>query len=151
MVASTLDVAQLDEFGVFRGIITLNNDDRDLDNPGQFILPGGCIKELPPFDIPEGYVAIWNGDRYILESLENIKSGSGSVVEEVQEVTEAMYVTATGDVLGTRDKLLRSTDWTQVADTPSAIKKRYKPYRQALWDIEKQEGYPFDVQWPTID
>lgn len=48
-----------------------------------------------------------------------------------------------------RDRLLQSTDWTQGADIPTTIKSAYKPYRQALRDVPLQEGFPYNIIWPT--
>lgn len=47
-----------------------------------------------------------------------------------------------------RNKILNSTDWTQLPDVPKTLKEKYKTYRQALRDIPEQEGFPFDVTWP---
>ena len=47
--------------------------------------------------------------------------------------------------------LLRQSDWTQLADVPLSAEKKaeWNTYRQALRDITAQEGYPFNVVWPT--
>lgn len=50
-------------------------------------------------------------------------------------------------VRSTRDQLLNSTDWTQVADN-SANKKAWATYRKALRDITTQESFPFNITWP---
>jgi hypothetical protein len=46
-----------------------------------------------------------------------------------------------------RDKLLASSDWTQVADAP-VDKAAWAEYRQALRDITTQDGFPWSVEWP---
>lgn len=48
-----------------------------------------------------------------------------------------------------RDRLLAETDWTQAADVPQTTKDKWAPYRQALRDVPQQEGFPFNVVWPT--
>lgn len=48
-----------------------------------------------------------------------------------------------------RDYLLAQTDWTQAVDVPQSIKDKWAPYRQALRDIPQQEGFPYNVVWPT--
>jgi len=53
------------------------------------------------------------------------------------------------DVSQKRQRLLYSTDWTQLPDVPSEKKQAWAEYRQALRDITSQEGYPFNVIWPT--
>ena len=46
-----------------------------------------------------------------------------------------------------RDKKLRESDWTQLADAP-ADKAAWATYRQALRDVPAQAGFPWDVKWP---
>ena len=47
-----------------------------------------------------------------------------------------------------RNQLLVESDWTQVEDSP-VNKESWKVYRQALRDITFQDGYPFEVIWPS--
>lgn len=47
-----------------------------------------------------------------------------------------------------RGEKLAVTDWTQVADAP-VDKTVWATYRQALRDITTQEGFPWNVVWPT--
>lgn len=47
-----------------------------------------------------------------------------------------------------RDRLLASSDWTQMQDSP-ADKAVWAVYRQALRDVPQQEGFPFSVSWPA--
>lgn len=51
--------------------------------------------------------------------------------------------------IDTRNKLLESSDWTQLPDAPSAKKQEWAIYRQALRDLPTAEGFPFDFEWPT--
>lgn len=48
-----------------------------------------------------------------------------------------------------RKSLLAASDWTQLPDVPLETKQAWATYRQALRDITTQEGYPFNVIWPT--
>ena len=50
-----------------------------------------------------------------------------------------------------RNRLLTSCDWTQGADSPldSDQKPAWAAYRQALRDVPEQQGFPYDVIWPT--
>ena len=48
-----------------------------------------------------------------------------------------------------RNRLLRSTDWTQLPDTPEEEAALWADYRRDLWDIDKQEGFPYDIEWPV--
>jgi hypothetical protein len=46
-----------------------------------------------------------------------------------------------------RNEKLSDSDWTQVADAP-VDKVVWATYRQALRDITKQSGFPWDITWP---
>lgn len=48
-----------------------------------------------------------------------------------------------------RNNLLANSDWTQIADSP-VDQAAWATYRQALRDLPEQDGFPFDVQWPTL-
>lgn len=52
-------------------------------------------------------------------------------------------------VLKKRQQLLDGTDYIMMPDYPMADKSAYEIYRQALRDITDQEGYPYEVVWPT--
>lgn len=47
-----------------------------------------------------------------------------------------------------RNQKLSACDWTQVADAP-VDKEAWATYRQSLRDISTQQGFPWDIQWPT--
>lgn len=46
-----------------------------------------------------------------------------------------------------RDEKLKATDWTQVSDAP-VDKTVWATYRQALRDLTKESGFPWDMAWP---
>jgi hypothetical protein len=48
-----------------------------------------------------------------------------------------------------RNKLLRSSDWTQVSDAP-VNQAAWATYRQALRDVPQQEGFPDNITWPEV-
>jgi hypothetical protein len=54
-------------------------------------------------------------------------------------------------VTNTRNGLLDSTDWIVIRATDQGvpIPEDWRTYRQALRDIDKQPGYPWNVIWPT--
>lgn len=69
-------------------------------------------------------------------------------------VQEAAYKAAKDaeqakNVRNTRTERLAECDWTQLADAPSTNKAAWATYRQALRDITKQSGFPWNVTWPT--
>lgn len=50
-----------------------------------------------------------------------------------------------------RDDLLIQSDWSQLSDVPDHLKEKYRGYRQDLRDITKTKGWPFNIEWPTVD
>lgn len=46
-----------------------------------------------------------------------------------------------------RDSLLQETDWMALSDV--TMTPEVAAYRQALRDVPEQEGFPFEVVWPT--
>jgi len=46
-----------------------------------------------------------------------------------------------------RDEKLKTTDWTQVSDAP-VDKTVWATYRQALRNLTKENGFPWDMNWP---
>lgn len=48
----------------------------------------------------------------------------------------------------TRNQKLKDCDWTQLVDSPESNKLAWANYRQALRDVPKQTGFPWDIQWP---
>lgn len=52
------------------------------------------------------------------------------------------------EVRGQRNGFLANCDWTQLADAPVDA-AAWATYRQALRDISRQAGFPWDVQWPA--
>lgn len=47
-----------------------------------------------------------------------------------------------------RDRKLKDCDWTQNRDVMLLNDKEWQEYRQALRDITKQAGWPFEIVWP---
>lgn len=50
------------------------------------------------------------------------------------------------------DRLLAETDWTQVLDAPISdeCREAFRVYRQDLWDVPAQEGFPANIEWPVM-
>lgn len=46
-----------------------------------------------------------------------------------------------------RDSMLAATDWRALTDT--TLSTEWATYRQALRDITSQEGFPYNITWPT--
>jgi hypothetical protein len=66
---------------------------------------------------------------------------SYSIVQKLEE-------DAAKNIRRERNDLLSESDWTQVADSP-VNKAVWATYRQELRDITTQEGFPFNVTFPT--
>ncbi len=47
-----------------------------------------------------------------------------------------------------RNKRLSESDWTQLSDAP-VDSAAWATYRQALREISNQEGFPWNIVWPT--
>lgn len=54
------------------------------------------------------------------------------------------------DIRAERNQKLVESDWSQLVDTPQAIKDKWAPYRQQLRDLTAQAGFPLSVNWPAI-
>lgn len=78
------------------------------------------------------------------EYSEEVESLDGIAFAPIEIDTNAQSV---ADVRSLRNKLLSSSDWTQVSDAP-VDRDAWAAYRQALRDITKQQGFPNEVVWP---
>lgn len=63
--------------------------------------------------------------------------------EDILQRTEAKA----SDLRSQRNLKISLCDWTQLPDAP-VNKEAWAAYRQALRDITKQDGFPWDIQWP---
>jgi len=65
---------------------------------------------------------------------------------------KAAYDAKVIEVKTQRANMLNLCDWTQLSDIPldEATKQSWGVYRQALRDVSKQSGYPWDIAWPTL-
>lgn len=66
----------------------------------------------------------------------------------VKTVVERPIEEAEDNIRSKRNSLLKACDWTQVADAP-VNSLAWANYRQALRDVTEQEGFPYNVIWPT--
>ena len=48
-----------------------------------------------------------------------------------------------------RNQRLAQSDWTQLDDSPGTQKLEWATYRQMLRDVPTQDGFPWQVDWPT--
>ena len=74
-------------------------------------------------------------------------------VEKIPEKTsEELQQEAEERVRAQRDYLIGQTDYLLAADYPIDAEslEAVKAYRQALRDVPQQEGFPENVEWPTM-
>ena len=75
------------------------------------------------------------------------------MVEKIPEkTTEELEAEKEQLVRAKRDYLLSQTDYLLSSDYPIAPESldAVKAYRQALRDVPQQEGFPDDVDWPSL-
>lgn len=83
-----------------------------------------------------------------------VQSSDGTYVEEWgYEDAEPSHVLARTEseaaaVRVRRNQLLAGSDWTQLYDAP-VDSAAWADYRQALRDLTKQAGFPWEITWPT--
>ena len=110
----------------------------------QFLTDNGCLRVTlwKPYDAStEKLVAvapyIEDGQVFTIE-VEPLTE------EELLQIVE----NKANEVRQQRNTLLAESDWTQVADAP-VDKTVWAIYRQELRDVTNQEGFPFDIVWPS--
>ena len=72
----------------------------------------------------------------------------GEFVKHIPAQDVVATQTQSDNVRQHRNALLSSTDWSQVADSP-VNKETWATYRQALRDVPTQNGFPWEIVWPT--
>ena len=84
--------------------------------------------------------------KYILGPV--FTDGETTAAEQEAAYKAAKDAEQAKSVRTTRDEKLKATDWTQVSDAP-VDKTVWATYRQALRDLTKESGFPWDMAWPT--
>lgn len=142
-----MKVAQLDENGIFVGIVELDESDRNPIDRDEWMIPGGCIETIPE-KIQPGHIAIWDGNTYLIESVSDIVNGIAPVSDSLRKAIQLKQLGFIQSVISRRNSLLESTDWTQLRDVPQSTSNKWKNYRKELRDITQQEGFPSNIVWP---
>jgi len=65
--------------------------------------------------------------------------------QEIAERTAAQAATVRQE----RNQRLANCDWTQLGDAPVDV-AAWATYRQELRDVTNQDGFPWEVDWPSI-
>jgi hypothetical protein len=70
---------------------------------------------------------------------------------EPENYQQLLFNEAASKIKQERQQLLATTDWTDTVSASTRLENynSWQLYRQQLRDITKQEGYPFNVIWPT--
>lgn len=92
------------------------------------------------------YAITSTGYRYVTAEMP-LQPGEVRAAEIPQSLLDAMI---RREAQNLRNGILRSTDWTQMADAPLSVaaKTAWAVYRQALRDLPTLPAFP-DVPWPT--
>ena len=70
-----------------------------------------------------------------------------SVVQLTADQIASREITAAKIARATRTELLQETDWCACSDV--TMSAEMTTYRQALRDVPAQEGFPYNITWPT--
>jgi D-mannonate dehydratase len=71
--------------------------------------------------------------------------------QEPENYQQLLFDEAASKVKLECQRLLATTDWTDTVSASTRLENynAWQFYRQQLRDITTQEGYPFNVEWPT--
>jgi hypothetical protein len=93
--------------------------------------------------------------KYVLGPLFYPYTNSEGVAVTVEEQRSAWMAMKDAEqaknIRASRDQLLKDTDWivTKSVETNTLVPVAWSTYRQALRDITRQDGFPWNVQWPV--
>jgi len=97
-----------------------------------------------PYTRPDMPTCDWMTSRVVDGAFEQGEDSAWSLGYVVEQMSEAE---AAANIRGYRDSLLQETDWMALSD--NTMTPENAAYRQALRDITAQEGFPYEVVWPT--
>lgn len=109
---------------------------------------------------PDGYAEVLDVETPVIDKLNftlvegppveknNVWHRVWEIVEHDENTKLKLRKTCEQGVRDRRDSLLKTCDWTQLADVNLANKADWNKYRQELRDITTQPGFPFNVTWP---
>ena len=121
------------------------------------VLFKGCTNPVKFYATPNKGDAIHLGDDFQAEMYTRLRAGEfGPVIDGVG----GLYITIPPKqskleeiAIAKRTQLLVESDFSDLPVTQARLtdaqKTAWATYRQALRDITEQQGYPWDIQWPT--
>jgi len=115
-------------------------------NPSDELLEGLGMFRVAKVDRPE-----YNHTKNIAEGTPVQVNGVWTQVWNVTDATAEEIAERTAqqaqNVRSERDSKLAETDWMGLSDV--TMPEAMATYRQALRDITSQEGFPYNITWPT--
>lgn len=114
------------------------------DRPEFVAVPRGYTRVAPP-NIPPGYHAVLNGTWRLVEGPKPVDHNT---LPPPQEYLDEEKI---NKVRNSRNLELAASDWTQLPDATISSDQKilWAAYRQSLRDIPQQNGFPWNVVWPT--
>lgn len=97
--------------------------------------------------------AIWDNDHTIFGDLTDELKTRFNITEEEYDPRDEWTEDQWADMVRRkRDSLISGTDYYILPDYPSTPDglEAVKAYRQVLRDISEQNGFPRNVQWPSL-
>jgi len=107
------------------------------------------MEQAPEGDEPVEYV--YDAYSINVRDRENlIATIDASTADWLKLAKETEYNTLANEIRAERDRLLAASDRYVLPDYPIADKNAALIYRQSLRDVPDQEGFPYQVVWPTL-
>lgn len=115
-----------------------------------------------PNEISEEILETYNVFKVVQTSAPSIDTKTHRVTQNIEfvnnkwtqvwQIKELSQISAEENIRSHRNNLINGTDWivTYHTEKGTPIPQEWLDYRQALRDVTLQEGFPFDVVWPTI-
>ncbi len=127
-------VHQCDEAGKYLGDTEAYESPME---PGEYMMPAGATDVPVPAEVP-GKVRVFDGKKWRQEAPEVQSESKPDVNGKIDRGAA---------VRAARDKMLQSTDWTQLADADPKLAAKDKGYRQQLRDLPADPKFP-DIEFP---
>jgi|SRR5690606_778961 len=120
------------------------------------ILDGDVIRDKTPYEQVVAGLRSLQPHEYLDDEKKTVNTGSLKYLRDTGKITDAQYNEMLAeDIRELRNIRLQELDrivtnplrWESMSDED---KTKLRTYRQALLDITKQETFPFQVEWPSL-